>query len=109
MKTPLKRLKLKEYKCIINDLFNLKNIKIDEPYMQIKVLSSLINEDNFQIIPSKLKKVRKSIKKIKDEEKKNEKSIKKQNDIKGDKSVGNKIKNFFKFGFNNNNPKKNNE
>ena len=104
-----KKIEIKEYKCVINDLFNLKNIKIDEPYMQIKVLSSLINEDNFQIIPSKLKKVRKSIKKIKDVEKKNEKNIKKQNDIKGDKSVGNKIKNFFKFGFNNNNPKKNNE
>ena len=92
------KIEIKEYKLIINDFFNLKNIKIDEPYMQIKVLSSLIEEDNFPIIPSKIKSVRKSIKKKKDEEKKNEK----KNQIKEDKSVGNKIKSWFKIGFNTN-------
>jgi hypothetical protein len=93
------KIEIKEYKLIINDFFNLKNIKIDEPYMQIKVLSSLIEEDNFPIIPSKIKSVRKSIKKKKEEEKKNQ--------IKEDKSVGNKIKSWFKIGFNTN--EKNND
>ena len=96
------KIELKEYKIIINDFFNLKNIKIDEPYMQIKVLSSLIEEDYFQIIPSKIKSFRKSIKKIKEEEKKVEK-IQKQNEIKEDnKAFGNKIMNFFKIGFKSN-------
>ena len=103
------KIEIKEFKKIINDYFNLPNIKIDEPYMQIKVLNALISEDYFKIIPSKINHVRKSIKKIKEDEKK----IKK-NENKEDKSVGNKIKNWFKIGFNssksvqNNNEKKNN-
>ena len=97
------KIEIKEYKIVINDFFNLKNIKIDEPYMQRKVLSSIINEDYFHIIPSKVKNVRKSIKKIKDEEKKNEKNKKSNNE---EKSVGNKIKNWFKIGINTNNNNK---
>ena len=60
------------------------------PYMKNKVLDSLINEDYFGIIPSKIKAIKKSVKKIKDEKEKNDK-----------KSVGNKIKNWFTSGFNN--------
>lgn len=86
----VQKIELKEYKKIINDFFNLPNIKIDEPYMRIKVLDSLINEDYFGIIPSKIKAIKKSVKKIKDEKEKNDK-----------KSVGNKIKNWFTSGFNN--------
>ena len=95
------KIEIKEYKIIIKDFFNLKNIKIDEPYMKIKVLSSLIEENYFQIIPSKIKSVRKSIKKIKEEEKKMVK-IKKQNEIKEDNNIfGKKIKKFFKISFSN--------
>ena len=95
------KIEIKEYKIIIKDFFNLKNIKIDEPYMKIKVLSSLIEENYFQIIPSKIKSVRKSIKKIKEEEKKMVK-IKKQNEIKEENNIfGKKIKNFFKLSFSN--------
>ena len=100
------KIEIKEYKIIINDYFNLKNIKIDEPYMQRKVLSSIINEDYFQIIPSKIKKVRKSVKKIKDEDKKNDKNKKSNNE---EKSVGNRIKNWFKIGSNTSNAKKKND
>ena len=100
------KVELKEYKKVINDYFKLPNIKIDEPYMKMKVLDSLINENYFPIIPSKVNNVKKSIKKIKEDEKKLEKERKK---LEGneDKSVGNKIKNWFKNGFNSNKSIKN--
>ena len=108
------KIELKEYKKVINDYFKLPNVKIDEPYMKMKVLGSLINENYFQIIPSKVNNVKKSIKKIKEDEKKLENERKK---VEGnvDKSVGNKIKNWFMNGFNikktikNNDDQKNDE
>ena len=102
------KVELKEYKRVINDYFKLPNIKIDEPYMKMKVLGSLINENYFPIIPSKVNNVKKSIKKIKEDEKKLEKERKKL-EGNGDKSVGSKIKNWFKNGFNSNKSIKNND
>jgi hypothetical protein len=102
------KIELKEYKKVINDYFKLPNVKIDEPYMKMKVLGSLINENYFQIIPSKVNNVKKSIKTIKEDEKKLEKERKK---VEGnaDKSVGNKIKNWFKNGFSTKKSNKNND
>ena len=109
------KIEIKEYKKVIEDFFNLPNIKVNEMYMQSKVLDSLENEDYFKKnsyrikIPRKLSKNKEekgnnekgNNEKRKNEKSKNEKSKNEKSKIEKGKNeikqVGKKIKNFFNY------------
>jgi len=109
------KIEIKEYKKVIEDFFNLPNIKVNEMYMQSKVLDSLENEDYFKKnsyrikIPRKLSKNQEekgnnekgNNEKRKNEKSKNEKSKNEKSKIEKGKNeikqVGKKIKNFFNY------------
>ena len=130
------KIEIKQRKKIINNLFNLPNLKIDGIYIEANVLGSLSREDFFKMTPEKFEKMKKENEKkmkkekkekkkmeklekekIKKEEKKKEKEKskekinerEKENDKKRKKTLGNKIKNWFKSEHKKNNEEKETE
>ena len=130
------KIEIKQRKKIINNLFNLPNLKIDGIYIEANVLGSLSREDFFKMTPEKFEKMKKENEKkmkkerkekkkmeklekekIKKEEKNREKEKskekinerEKENDKKRKKTLGNKIKNWFKSEHKKNNEEKETE
>ena len=64
------KIEVKQRKKIINDFFNLPNIKNDGVYIEEKVMGSLAGEDFFKMTPEKIERIRKENKKKIEEEKK---------------------------------------
>ena len=91
----IKKIEIKHRKKIINDLFNLPNIKIDGIYIKANVLGSLSGEDFFKLTPEKIEKFKKEkAKKTKEEKKelKNKEKIEKEKIIKEEKEEKKRIK-----------------
>ena len=109
----IQKIEIKQRKKVINDLFNLPNIKINGVYIKTQVLNAL-SEDFFKLTPEKIEKMRKENekkkkmdkkelkkeekeekKRLKEEKKKEKEKLEKENE--GNKhTLKSKIKNFFK-------------
>ena len=84
------KIEIKLRKKIINDLFNLPDIKNDGIYIQERAMGSVVGEDFFKMTPEKLEKMKKENKKN------NKKENKKEEKEKMKKSIKGKIKGWFK-------------
>ena len=65
----IQKIEIKQRKKVINDLFNLPNIKINGVYIKTQVLNAL-SEDFFKLTPEKIEKMRKENEKKKKMDKK---------------------------------------
>ena len=91
-----KKVEIKLRKKVINDLFNLPNIKNDGVYIETSVMGSLADEDFFKMTPLKIERIKKEkeLERMEELEKMKKKENKK--DKKEKKSFTKKIKGWFK-------------